>query len=134
MLASRDRPILEGFRLVQSLCLSSRVIVVTSGKKSRVEYQLRTEGITDQIADIYDETLALAPLPLWERQIEVVRSRYPVDYVVSADPDIIEWCLEHDLNALLFAHRGFSRPTQRPGQGHRSWESLRKELDARMMS
>lgn len=131
MQASRDRPILEGFRLVSTMCATRRVIIATSGDKSRVVHQLRTEKVQDSIAEVLDRSEHLAPLPLWERQIEVVRSRYPLELVIASDPIIVSWSIGHGIPALLFAHPGFALPAQRPVQGNRNWEELVNELELR---
>lgn len=127
----RDQPILDGFRLVQSLCQGNRVILATSNTKARVEHQLRTERLQDLIADIVDKEVDLPPMPLWERQIEWVRSKFPISMILSADPSIIEWTADHLMVGLFFSHPGFSHPALRPEQGQRSWESLLTELEAR---
>jgi hypothetical protein len=127
----KDQPILDGFRLVQALGISHRVIVATSGSAARVDHQLRTERLQAIIAEIVDEKADLPPLPLWSRQIESIRSRYPVSMVISADPMVIQWVVERGVVGLFFAHPGFGRPMQRPEQGNRTWERLLEELEAR---
>jgi hypothetical protein len=131
MQTPRNQPILEGFRLVQALAISNRIVVATSGKKERVERQLRTERIQDNIVDVLDAAADLPPLPLWQRQLEIVRSRGPVSLVLAADPTIVQWAVEVGVVALLFAHPGHSGPPIRPVQGNRSWEELLEELEAR---
>lgn len=131
LMAPRETPILQGFQLVQSLTLGNRIVLVTSGSRARVDHQLRTERLQDKIADVIDETVALSPIPLWQRQIEAARSRWPVAYIVTAEPEIAQYAVEHGMVGLFFAHPGFSRPAQRPEIGNRSWESLTAELAAR---
>ena len=131
VLYNNDSPILQGFQLIQSLSGVNRIVLMTSGNRARVEHQLRTERLQDRIADIVDESVALPPLPLWRRQVEWARSQYPVAYVLTAQPEIAEYAVEHDMIGLFFAHPGFSRPAQRPEQGNRSWEELVAELQAR---
>lgn len=129
--SSKDQPILDGFRLVGALALSQRVVLVTSGPAERVEHQLRAERLKDDVADILDHTVALDPLPLWRRQIEVARARWPVSTVLTAQPEIATFAVDHGLVSLFFAHPGFSQPAQRPEQGNRTWEELTHELDRR---
>jgi hypothetical protein len=131
LFSSKDQPIIDGFRLVQGLALGSRVVLVTSGSAERVEHQLRTERLMDDVADIIDRTVALEPLPLWARQIEVARSRWAVAMILTADPQIAQYAVERGVVTLFFAHPGFSVPAQRPETGNRSWEQLTKELDRR---
>lgn len=129
--SSRDQPILDGFRLVGSLAIANRVVLVTSGSAERVEHQLKTERLQGQIADIIDRTITLDPIPLWQRQIEVARARWPVSTVITSQPEIAEYAVSHGLVSLFFAHPGFSKPAQRPEQGNRTWEELTDELDRR---
>lgn len=131
LMTDKDQPILDGFRLVGSLATTNRVVLVTSGSAVRVEHQLRTERIQDQIADIIDSATSLEPLPLWRRQIEVARARWPVSMVLTGEPKIAEYCVAHGLVSLFFAHPGFSKPAQRPEQGNRTWEELTDELARR---
>lgn len=128
----KHQPILDGFLLAHSLAAGHRLVVLTSGSKERVEHQLRTERLMDQVAEIVDETAGLKPLPLWQRQIEKVRSEYAVSLVVSADPEVIQWVVEQGVIGLFFAHPGFSRPAQRPIQGTRNWDALVAEVEARI--
>jgi len=131
MQGSRNRPIMEGFRLAQTLAMSNRLFIATSGRRDKVERELRTERIQDQIVDVLDETDALPPLLLWQRQIEVVLHRGPLSYLVAADPQIVEWAVQHGVLSLVFAHPRLNGPPRRPDAGNRSWERLLAELDVR---
>lgn len=131
LMNSKDQPIMDGFLLVQTLALGNRIVLTTSGSRARVDHQLRTERLTDKIADVIDESVDLAPQALWKRQIEVARSRWPVSVILTADPQVSEYAIEHGIVSLFFAHPGFSKPAQRPEQGNRTWETLMSELDAR---
>jgi hypothetical protein len=127
----KDQPIMDGFLLVQSLAEKNRIVLATSGSRARVEHQLRTERMADQVAEVIDKTVHLDPLPLWERQIELARSYWTVGMIITADPLISEYAIEHGIVSLFFAHPGFSKPAQRPVQGNRTWEQLTEELDRR---
>lgn len=129
---NKDRPIIDGYRLLRSLSDHMRIVVATSGNKDRVEHQLKVERLTDAVAVVVDESVALEPLPLWHRQIEKARSEYPLSYVVSADPAVIEWVVEHGMIGLLFAHPKHAGPHQRPIHGTKTWDALVDELEARL--
>lgn len=128
----RDQPILDGFRLVQALGSGFRIVLMTNGTEARVDHQLRTEKLRDIVPEIIDKRVDLPPLPLWQRQVEVARSRYPISLVITADPKVAEWVVEHGVTSLFFAHPGFSRPAQRPDQSNRSWVELVDELENRL--
>lgn len=127
----KEQSVMDGFRLVQSLAMGNRIVLITRGTKARVEHQLRTERLMDAIADIIDNTVSLDPIPLWQRQIEVARSQWPVSMVLTGDPAVAEYAVEHGIVSLFFAHPGFSLPAQRPEQGNRTWDQLTAELDRR---
>ena len=127
----KEQPIIDGFRLVQSLALSNRIVLMTRGTTARVEHQLRTERLQDSIAETIDNTVALEPLPLWERQIEVARAKWPVAMMLTGDPQVAQYTVERGIVTLFFAHPGFSKPALRPEQGNRTWEQLTDELDRR---
>lgn len=129
--SSKGQPIIDGFRLVQMLSHTERVVLLTSGTAALVEHQLRTERLRDDIADIIDNSVALEPLPLWARQIEVARSRWAVSMLLTADPQVAKFAVERGVVTLFFAHPGFSIPAMRPETGNRSWEELTEELDRR---
>lgn len=131
LMNQHEQPIMQGFQLIQSLASANRIVLATAGTRARVDHQLRTERLQDAIAEIIDSEVDLAPLPLWQRQIETARSRYPVAYVITPDPAVAEYVVEHGMVSLFFAHPGFSRPAQRPEQGNRDWDSLVAELSAR---
>jgi hypothetical protein len=126
-----ETPIMQGFQLIQSLAIGNRIVLVTSGSRDRVDHQLRTERLQDRVADVIDKTVDLPPVALWQRQIEKARASWPVAYVVTSEPVVAEYAVEHDMVSLFFAHPGFSRPAQRPETGNRSWEDLVAELDRR---
>lgn len=131
LMSSQDRPILFGFQLVQSLAASHRIVVLTDGLADRVEHQMRTERLQDHVAEIIDQTVALEPIPLWQRQIEMARSRWAVSFILTSDPRIAEYAIQHGMVSLYFAHPGFSVPAMRPEVGNRNWEELIEELDKR---
>lgn len=128
---SNEQPIMQGFQLIQSLAVGNRIVLATRGPRARVEHQLRTERLQDQIADVIDSSVDLPPLALWKRQIEVARTQFPVSVILTAHPEIAEHAVEHGVVSLFFAHPGFSRPAQRPEVGNRSWDDLVAELSAR---
>jgi hypothetical protein len=128
---AKDQPIIDGFRLVQSLADRNRIVLATAGSRERVEHQLRTERLSDYVADVIDSTVNLPPLDLWKRQIEVARSQWSVSWILTGDPKIAEYAVEHGIVCLFFAHPGFSAPPMRPEQGSRSWDELTAELDRR---
>lgn len=129
--SKKEQPIIEGFRLLQSLAMGNRIVLVTSGGRDRVEHQLRTERLMDYVADVIDSTVHLDPIPLWQRQIEVARSQWAVSWILTGDPAVAEYAIEHGIVSLFFAHPGFSHPPLRPEQGNRSWDELTAELDRR---
>lgn len=131
MMTPRDQPILDGYRLVQTLGMQDRVLVATDESEARVAHQLRTERIDTVVAEILDDSLDLPPLPLWQRQIEVARSKYLVKTVVTARPEIVLYAIEHGMMTLYFAHPSYSGPAIRPQVGNRTWEQLVEELEAR---
>ena len=132
LLANRhDEPIQDGYRLLYSLSEFNRIIVATSGSQERVEHQLKSEKMLTVVSEIIDKTADLPPLPLWERQIEVIRSRYPVSHVLTANPEVAQYAVEHGIVSLFYAHPSFSQPAIRPQVGNRKWEDLVLELDAR---
>lgn len=128
----KEQPIRDGFLLVHSLAQGNRLVITTEGSKARVEHQLRTERLMDSVADVIDETVHLAPLPLWKRQIELARSYWTISTILTAKPEIAEYAVSHGVVSLFFAHPGFSQPPMRPEQGNRSWEELTAELDRRL--
>ncbi len=131
LMARKDRPILQGFLLVHSLCQANRVSIITEATEERVNHQLKTEKLQGQIAKVVDSSVALEPIPLWQRQIELLRSEQAVDMVVTADPAVAHWCVVRGVNSLFYAHPGFNRPPQRPEIGNRSWDELLQELEHR---
>jgi hypothetical protein len=128
----KEQPIRDGFLLAHSLVTGNRLVIMTSGTRERVDHQLRTERLQEAVAEVIDNSVALEPLPLWQRQIELARSYWPVSMIITAQPEVAEYAVEQGVVSLFFAHPGFSHPAQRPEQGNRSWEQLTAELDQRL--
>lgn len=127
----RDRPILGGFQLLSPLGQSHRLIMATAGTAEVLEHRLRTERLKDQVAEMLDISDGIAGLPLWRRQFEVARSRYPLDFVISADPLVVEWVVDHGVPALFFCHPGFAQAPLRAERGKARWDDLVNEVEAR---
>lgn len=128
----KGRPIMDGQMLLHSLAEGNRLVVATSGGEDRVFHQLKIARLDNKVVEIIDKRVALNPMPLWQRQIESARSKWTVTIVLAADPDIIEYAVEHGVVGLYFAHPGFSRPAQRPDQSKRAWTELTQEMEARL--
>ena len=132
LLANRhDEPILDGYRLIQNLGEFNRIVLATAATQERVEHQLQTERVFALISEVIDKSVDLPPMPLWERQIEVARSRSHVSRILTANPEVAQYAVEHGIVALFYAHPSFSQPAIRPQVGNRSWENLLVELEAR---
>jgi hypothetical protein len=126
-----QEPILASWQMIQILGERNRVVLATSDSRERVEHQLKTERVYQAVTEVIDKTVELSPLPLWQRQIEVARSRYLVTTIIAADPEIAQYAIEHGIVVLFYAHPSFSQPAIRPQVGSRKWESLIEELDSR---
>lgn len=124
----RSRGIHHGYRLVQSLALSNRVVLMTSGTEASVSHQMRTEGLLSSISDVIDVSVDLPPMELWKRQMEVAVSRAAVDTVLSGDPDVVEWGSDHGLVSLLYVHPRHANPVVRLSNGGRKWSEVLDEL------
>lgn len=129
--ASKDRPLIEGFRLVQAIGQVERVILSTNYPEQRVMHQLRTERVSDVVAEVMDDRYDLPPHPLWKRHIEMAQSKYGLSMVVTGSPKVMSWATDRRITSLLFAHPKFAHTALRPEQGDRDWMELMEELEAR---
>ena len=133
VMSTGNRPIFDGQLLVTGMSENNRLVMATSGTADRIDHEMKKiRGLSQRVVEIMDKTLDLPPLTLWQRQIEMARSKWTVSMVLASDPAIIEYAVEHGVVGLFFAHPGFSRPAQRPDQSQRGWKALVNELEARL--
>lgn len=131
--ADIPRPIQAGKHLLLVLLETQRVVLLTAGRRSAAERFLLTEGLRG-VADIVDSSVALPDVPLYERQIELVLSRGPVDFLLAGDPALVSWAVGRGLTTLLFSSPVSSTLRLRPERGNQSWDELVAVLDARAIA
>jgi len=117
-------PILEGVALYKSLNENYRVLLVATHRE-RTDIWMKTNNLAKKIDDIveieHDEF----------RQIDSLRSRGKIDFVVTDNTDLTKRLLEVGIPVLAFLNPRYVRPEFRPDgrAGVRSWDSITEELD-----
>ena len=126
----RNAAITEGENLLRTLLIGKRVVLLTELDRARVEHHMMVSGFTT-VADIVDRSVEIPDQPLRYRQIEVERARGAVEFVVTPDPAVAEWVVQHGILALFFAHPSYAEPMRRPEGGAKPWDDLVKAVEER---
>jgi hypothetical protein len=128
----RDRDqsmITEGTHLYRSLNETNRVLLLTDNRE-RTDIWLKTNNLSKKIDDIIEVSDPTAPNAVF-REIESIRSKGKIEFVVTDDPDLAKSLLEVGIPVLVFLNPKYTRPEFRPDTrtGVRKWEEITTELD-----
>jgi hypothetical protein len=128
----RDRDhsmITEGTHLYRSLNETNRVLLLTDNRE-RTDIWLKTNNLSKKIDDIIEISDPTAPNAVF-REIESIRSKGKIEFVVTDDPDLAKDLLEVGIPVLVFLNPKYTRPEFRPDSrtGVRSWDKITAELD-----
>ena len=126
----RNAAITEGENFLRTLLIGKRVVLLTELDRARVEHHMMVSGITTY-ADIVDRSVEIPDQPLRYRQIEIERAKGAVEMVVTPDPAVAEWVVQHGMLALFFAHPSYAEPMRRPESRNKAWDDLVKAVEDR---
>lgn len=128
----RDRDqsmITEGTHLYRSLNETNRVLLLTDNRE-RTDIWLKTNNLSKKIDDIIEVSDPTAPNAVF-REIEAIRSKGKIEFVVTEDPELAKDLIEVGIPVLVFLNPKYTRPEFRPDgrPGVKSWDKITAELD-----
>jgi len=128
----RDRDqsmITEGTHLYRSLNETNRVLLLTDSRE-RTDIWLKTNNLSKKIDDIIEVSDPTAPNAVF-REIEAIRSKGKIEFVVTEDLDLAKSLLEVGIPALIFLNPKYTRPEFRPDNrsGVKKWKEITAEID-----
>lgn len=130
MRRERDQsPIMQGVALYKSLNETNRVLLLTDNRE-RTDVWLKLNNLAKKIDDIIEIGHKEDPNPR-VRQINSLRSKDKIDFVVTEDPDLARDLIEQGIPVLVFLNPSYTRPEFRPDAraGVKRWESIMEEMD-----
>jgi hypothetical protein len=128
----RDRDqsmITEGTHLYRSLNETNRVLLLTDSRE-RTDIWLKTNNLSKKIDDIIEVSDPTAPNAVF-REIEAIRSKGKIEFVVTEDPELAKSLLVVGIPVLVFLNPKYTRPEFRPDTriGVKKWEDITAEID-----
>jgi hypothetical protein len=127
-----DNPNRTGALLYYALRTNNRVAIFTSWSKKDAEHWLAVNGFIGY-DELIDNTYDLIGEELPQRQVNLARSKNPVDLVVSADPVLCAWTFEQGLPSLVFANPDTMNISNRPDapKKARAWGAIEETITKR---
>jgi hypothetical protein len=127
-----DNPNRTGALLYYALRANNRVAIFTSWSKKDAEHWLMVNGFIGY-DELIDNTYELIGEELGQRQVNLARSKNPVELVVSADPGLCAWTFGQGLPSLLFANPDTMNLSNRPDSPTkvRAWDSIEAVITKR---
>ena len=125
-------PIPEGMRLYKHLAERERVLLIG---KDRVDIDrwMKQNNIASKLDDIidFDPGYELDEISKKRRQIDYVRSKGPVEYVITDDIELSRNLIEFGISTFLFLHPKYFSHKFRPDRpaGVTAWNNIIDELD-----
>lgn len=131
MRTTDDKIIATGILLYSTLTAYNRMTIMTSMSKPEVERWLATNKIVD-FDLVIDSSVYLEDEDPHTRQIDVARSRGPVDLFITANPNNWVYAFEQGISCVMFGVPAYLRPEFRPDgpKKLRSWDKITEAIDA----
>jgi hypothetical protein len=124
-------PIVSGINLYKILNQKYKVFIICGDKKKAENFLLSNR--LNKVDDLIDESFVPHEYgrALNKRQIDFIRSKGNIDFVVTANTMLAKQLLEDGLEVLLFLHPHYIRPEFRPdmAEGVRRWADIESEID-----
>lgn len=131
VLRTEITPIISGIALYKLLNEKYKVFIICEDKK-KAEHFLLVNRL-NKVDDLIDETFVPHEYgrALNKRQIDFIRSKGKIDFVITANTELAKQLLEEGVEVLLFLHPHYIRPEFRPdmAEGVRRWADIEAEID-----
>ena len=123
-----NTPIKPGLRLFKTLKEKDRVLILCNHKE-RDDRCLRENKI-NLIDDLVGPDVPFLEESIEFRQVAYCRANWPIDLVITGDPEVAKRLLEAGLTVSLFMHPSYISEKFRPDsrQGVKPWAELTEEL------
>lgn len=121
-------PIPQGMKLYKTLKEYNQVFILCSHKEKDDRW-LREQKI-NLVDDLIGPDIPMSGEWLELRQVEHCRGRGPVEYVVTADPELAAKLLSNGVTTVMFLHPTYLDEKFRPDgrEGRKSWQQIKEEI------
>jgi hypothetical protein len=125
-----QQPIRTGIEMVGALSGFNNVTFITHSQKEDLARWLDVHKIVD-FDNIIDKSAALLGQVIYERQIQLARTRGNVDLVVTGNPLVWVYAFEQGIPSVMFGSPEYSRVEFRPDAPKkvRSWDDIVAAVD-----
>ena len=126
--SSTGTPIKPGLRLFKTLKEKDRVLILCTHKE-RDDRWLRENKI-NLIDDLIGPDVPFLEESIEFRQVAYCRANWPLDLVITGDPEVAARLLEAGITVSLFMHPAYISEKFRPDsrQGVKPWAELTEEI------
>jgi len=127
---SNEEPIGTGVIMTGTLSVYNKLTLLSSSTQKETKYWLDVNKIVD-FDLIMDSSIALPDEPLAERQLNVCRSRGPVDLFITNNPTTWAYAFEQGIPSVMFAVPSYTRPEFRPDAPKkvRAWGDIEAAIE-----
>ena len=125
-----EEPISTGILMVSTLSAYNRLIFMTDTTEDELIRWLEINKIVDHDV-IIDNKHRLVEENLKERQINIARSRGPVDLFITNDPSLWAFAFNLGIPSMMFGVPSYTRVEFRPDAPRkvRAWNDIERAID-----
>jgi hypothetical protein len=121
----KDVPIATGVLMVGTLTVYNRMTFLSATSKEDTERWMNQNKVVDYDL-VLDNSVALEGEDLVERQLNVARSRGPIDLFITSNPDHWVYAFNHGIPSVMFGVPSYQRVEFRPDAPKRvrTWDNI----------
>lgn len=123
-----NTPIKQGLSLFRTLKEKDRVLVLCSHRE-RDDRWLKENKI-NLVDDLIGPDVPFLEKRIELRQVQYCRANWPIDLVITGDPEVAKELLESGMTTMLFLHPSYISEKFRPDsrKGVKPWAELTEEI------
>ncbi len=132
----QGKPINAGEHLYRVLVNDNRLVLSSNRTYAEIARYVAARNLRDW-ATIHGSEENLPGIDTFWRHVEIERANGTLDFIVTDNPDHIEYALQATVPSLLFVHPLYALPEHRPDWDEgvvTPWESMVKEIERRTIA
>lgn len=120
-----EAPIATGVLMVGTLTVYNRMVFLSSGSAEATERWMNQNKVVD-FDLVIDNSVALEGEDLVERQLNVARTKGPVDLFITSNPEHWVYAFNHGIPSVMFGVPAYQRIEFRPDAPKRvrTWDQV----------
>lgn len=125
LMGANDAPIATGVLMVGTLTVYNRMTFLSSGSSAETQRWMNQNKVVDYDL-VLDNSVGLEGEDLVERQLNVARTKGPIDLFITANPDHWVYAFNHGIPCVMFGVPAYQRVEFRPDapKRARSWDNI----------